>query len=271
MKKTIVFVHGMFQTSKSWDKWVEYFTQRGYNCVAPSWPGHEGEPAELRAHPHPDLGELSLDAVVSKIEEMISALPEKPIVIGHSVGGLIVQLLSNKAMISLGVPISSVAPNMMMSLDWDFFKNSISITNPLKGDKIFEMTPEGFHESFANTLSEAESKVEYEKSAVHDSRNVLRDSVLEAKVDLDLPHVPLLFISGEKDHIIPHELVEKNAKAYNKDGEGSMTTYRMFPNRSHYICGETGWQEVAEYIYGWLQQHEGESAYQSSSASGKEL
>lgn len=267
MQKTIVFVHGMFQNPKSWANWINYFTGRGYECVAPAWPYHEGEPAQLRANPDPKLGELSLDDIVQKIESVVSGLPEKPIVIGHSVGGLIVQLLANKNLISLGVPVSSVAPNAMLSFDWDFFKNSANITNPLKGDKPFPMTPEAFHGSFANSLSEEAAAREYEKTATHDSRNVLRDCVLHAKVDLELPHAPLLFIAGEEDKIIPHELVEKNSKAY-KD-ENSVTGFKLFTGRSHYICGEPGWQEVAEYVYNWLQQSEHELLHESDTTNAR--
>lgn len=90
--------------------------------------------------------------------------------------------------------------------------------------------------------------------ATHDSRNVLRDCMGEAgQIDLELAHAPLLLIGGEKDEIIPASLTEKNLKAY-KD-EGSVTAYKEFKGRSHYICGEPWWEEVAEYSYNWLQQH----------------
>ncbi len=252
MKKTIVFVHGMFQNPKSWTKWITFFEEKGYTCIAPAWPLHEGEPATLRQHPPSGLGELSLDEIVTKIESIVSSQSERPIVIGHSVGGLIVQLLSEKNLISGGVAIDSVAPNAMLSFDWGFFKNSLMITNPLKGDQPFLMDEKGFHESFANTLTMEQSNAAYQEYATNDSRNVLRDCMgSQGKVDLDLPHMPLLFIGGEKDQIIPPELNEKNAKAYTD--EVSITAFKEFANRSHYICGEPGWEEVASFIYEWLQ------------------
>src|SRR5438067_151132 len=88
MKNTIVFIHGMFQNPKSWEKWIAFFTEKGYNCLAPAWPLHEGEPAALRQNPPAGLGDLSLNDIVSRIEEFVLKLDEKPIVIGHSVGGL---------------------------------------------------------------------------------------------------------------------------------------------------------------------------------------
>ena len=139
----------------------------------------------------------------------------------------------------------------MFTFDWGFIKNSTLIINPIKGDKPFEMDDKTFHYSFANTMTIDESNEAWNKYATHDSRNVLRDCLGNAgKVDLDLPHNPLLFIGGEKDQIIPPDLNEKNAKA-NKD-KASISQFKEFPNRGHFICGQSGWEEVATYTYEWL-------------------
>ncbi len=249
--KTIVFVHGMFLNPKSWTRWISYFEERGYRCLALAWPLHEGEPSDLRANVPSGLGELSLNTIVDHISAIVSALPERPIVIGHSVGGLITQILASRGLIEAGVPISSVAPNAMLSFDWSFFKNSALITNPLKGDAPFPMTAEGFHENFANTISEEASNRAYEEYATHDSRNVLRDCMGKAgHIDLDQPHVPLLFISGEEDKIIPAKLDRKNAESYTD--ENSIAEYEEFPHRGHFICTQNGWEEVAERVAVWL-------------------
>jgi pimeloyl-ACP methyl ester carboxylesterase len=263
MKRTIVFIHGMFQNSGSWDKWVAYFTERGYNCVAPSWPDHQGEPATLRANPPATLGDLMLEDVITAMEQAVIAagggqveVKDKPIVIGHSVGGLLTQIFVNRNLASAGVPISSVAPNMMMTLDWPFFKNVAAITNPFKGDEPFKQTPESFHEAFCNTLDETAARHAYDETAIHDSRNVLRGCLGSAgQVDLEIPHAPLLFISGKEDQIVPTELVEKNSKAYSDDISGG-SFFKEFGNRSHFICGEPGWEEVAAYIHNWLESQE---------------
>jgi pimeloyl-ACP methyl ester carboxylesterase len=248
----IVFIHGMFQNAKSWSAWQSYFQARGFATSAPSWPYHEGEPAELRRHPPEGLGGLHLQKVIGQFAELVAALPEKPVLIGHSVGGLIVQELASLSLIKAGVCISSVAPNRMLAFDWGFFKNSVAITNPIAGDAPFTMTPEGFHGSFANTLSLDASDAAYERTATHDSRNVLRDCMLEdGKVDVDLPHPPLLFIAAEKDHIIPPELNAKNAKAYSD--KSSIVGFKEFPNRGHFICGEPNWEEVAAYSREWIE------------------
>src|ERR1700761_8284004 len=242
MKNTIVFIHGMFQNPKSWEKWIAYFNEKRYNCIAPAWPLHDGNPADLRNHPPAGLGDLHLQTIVDEMERVVSSLPEKPIVIGHSVGGLVTQLLTQKGLVDTGVPISSVAPNAMLAFDWGFMKNSALIANPFKGNEPFEMDLESFHGSFCNTMSMEATEKAYNETATHDSRNVLRDCMGEAgQIDTELPHAPLLFIGGVEDQIIPYELNERNAEAYSD--EVSISEFKAFEDRGHWICGQAGWEE----------------------------
>jgi pimeloyl-ACP methyl ester carboxylesterase len=249
MKTTLIFIHGMFQNAKSWDHWVTYFTEQGYHCIAESWPLHEGEPSDLRSTPPTNLGDLRLEEIINKYAKLVEETDPKAILIGHSVGGLIVQSLLNKGLGSAGVCVASVAPNKMLAFDWSFFKNSISIANPFKGDEPFFMTAEGFHGSFANTMSKEDSDMAYELTATHDSRNVLRDCMMEAgHIDLEKTDKPMLFIGGEKDQIIPYELNEKNAKAY-KEG---LAQFAKFDNKGHFICNEPGWLALLDYVSAWM-------------------
>lgn len=249
--KDIIFIHGMFQNPKSWRKWTDFFAAKGYNCIVPAWPLHAGEPAELRSNPPEGLGDLHLDDIILEIETLVLK-HDNPIVIGHSVGGLIVQLLINRGAAIAGIAIDSVAPNAMLDFDWGFFKNSALITNPFKGNEPFYMDEKSFHGSFANTLTEEASNMAFNEFATHDSRNVLRDCMGESgRLDLEISHPPLLLIAGEKDEIIPNTLSKKNFEAYTD--VNSITGFKEFPNRSHYICGEPGWEEVAEYCHNWLQ------------------
>ena len=242
----------MFQNPKSWTSWTAYFTDRGFNCIAPAWPFHDGEPVQLRSTIPSGLGELRLDETIASVKAAAAPFGNDLILIGHSVGGLIVQKLISEGIGSLGVAICSVAPNRMLSFDWGFFKNSASITNPLKGDAPFTMDADSFFANFANTMARTESDRAWAAYAVHDSRNVLRDCMGDTgKIDLEAPHAPLLLISADEDRIIPAGLVEKNAKAYTD--VGSLVDYREFTHRSHYICGEPAWQDVAGYIAQWIE------------------
>lgn len=254
MKPNIVFIHGMFLNPKSWDAWIGYFQELGYACEAPAWPLHEGDPAALRRNSPKELGELTLAQVYGHYKALLETRSEPPIVIGHSMGGLIVQKLAADGLIRLGVPICSVAPNKMLSLDWGFIRNSATITNPFAGSELFEMTKERFHLNFGNTMTEADSRAAWETYAVNESRQVLRDVLgSDADIDVDRPHVPFLFIGAEKDAIIPNTLVKRNSLAYTDDR--SHSEYREFSSRGHFICGQNGWEEVAESIANWLPGH----------------
>lgn len=254
MKPKIIFIHGMFLTAKSWEKWVTYFAALGYECEAVPWPLHDGEPSTLRSSIPEGLGKLSLSDLRDHYRAVLRRETEPPIIIGHSLGGLLVQMLAADKLIRAGVAICSVAPNRMLAFDWGFLRNSTAITNPFAGDEPYRMTPEGFHRNFANTLTEAQSDADYEKYAVHESRQVLRDIMGdEGKIDLGAPHVPLLFIGAQEDAIIPSQLVRRNAHAY-EDGR-SHHEYTDFSGRGHFICGEPGWEEVAERTANWLTGH----------------
>jgi pimeloyl-ACP methyl ester carboxylesterase len=230
---------------------VQYFEALGYRCMTPAWPMHEGDPAALRANPPAGLGDLGLEEIIRVMEGVIAGEPEPPILIGHSVGGLVVQVLVNRGLAAMGVCIGSVAPNRMLAFDWGFIKNAAFISNPLKGNEPFLTDLETFHASFCNTMNLDETKIAFERTATHDSRNVLRDCLGSAgQVDLEEPHVPLLFIGAGEDAIIPSDLVRKNAAAY-RASQG-MVNLRVFPGRGHFICGQPGWEAVAEFIAGWI-------------------
>lgn len=251
MSSSIIFIHGMFLNARSWEHWVPFFERRGFQCRAPSWPLHEGEPSELRASIPPGTGELSLNTVVSHFTDLVRAEIDPPILVGHSIGGLIVQKLVARGIAAAGVCISSVAPNALLSLDWNFLKNTLQISNPVKGDAPFEMTEEGFHANFGNMMTKEESREAYARYVVHESRNVLRDAIGKAgHIELDQPHAPLLFIAAEKDQIIPDTLNKKNADAYSD--KKSITAFKEFRGRGHFICGQPGWEEVADYTANWI-------------------
>lgn len=251
MKTPIIFIHGMFLNGKSWANWIRFFEQRGYPCSAPSWPFHEGEPSELRDGPPASLGGLSMEEVIRHYSAIIARMPDKPILIGHSLGGLIAQELMGRHRAAAAVAICSVAPNAMASCDWGFLRNVASIANPFAGDSLSRMTAEKFHAAFANTLEREESDRLFEQFAVHESRNVLRDAFGDdGQLDVELPHAPLLIVAAQEDEIVPDSLGRRNAEAY-EDGQ-SVTAFLEFPKRGHLICGQPGWEEVASAIADWL-------------------
>lgn len=252
MGREIVFVHGMFMTPKSWEGWSRFFAARGHRCHAPAWPFHDGDPAALRAAAPAGLGKLTLGEVVASVAKTIEALPEKPVVIGHSMGGLVAQRLVAQGLVKAGVCVDSAAPKGVMALSWSFLKSNLPVVNPFAGDAPFVMSPEHFQYTFCNTVSLDEARAVHEAFVVPESRNVARSSSgADGAVDFSRPHAPLLFIAGELDHIIPAALNKKNHAAY-RDA-ASRCDYREFPGRTHFICGQQGWEEVATFAAEWIE------------------
>ena len=254
MAHDLVFIHGMFMNPRSWAGWVEHFSTRGYRCHSPAWPGHEGEPAALRASPPEVLRKLTLGDVTRAHRELLDTLPAKPVLIGHSMGGLVAQRLLHEGRARAAVAIDSAPPKGVVALKWSFLKANLPVVNPLAGDAPFQFTLEQFHYAFCNTLTLDEARPIFEAFVVPEGRNVARSaSGPDGTIDFAKPHEPLLFIGGERDHIVPWELNEKNFKAYTH--AGSTREFKLFPGRDHFLCGNVGWQEVAGFAHEWLTKH----------------
>jgi len=249
--KTIVFVHGLFVTNESWKEWEAFFQERGYTTYAPANPGHEGTASELRNNAPDSLGYVTFSDVVGKMEAFIQTLPEKPILIGHSMGALVAQKLVEKEMAEAAVVISSAPPKGVITLKPSFAKSNLGLLNPFKGNSVFYPTKKWFHYAFTNTLSREESDKIFDEFVVPESRNIPRETLKKAgKIDFKKPHAPMLFVSGKEDHITPASLNKTNFKRY-KD-ENSVREHKIFEGRDHFIAGEEGWEEVANYVYNWL-------------------
>src|ERR1700722_12456050 len=131
-KSQIIFIHGMFVTNKCWDNWLPYFEDKGYGCFAPAWPFKDDTPENLRKK-HPDFegeGHVHLKDVVARYEKFIVSLQNPPILIGHSMGALVVQLLLNNGLGSAGVVIDSAPPQGVLSTEFSLFKANWPVLNP---------------------------------------------------------------------------------------------------------------------------------------------
>lgn len=252
--KTVVFIHGMYMTSLCWEQWTAHFQAKGYQYAAPNWPGRERPIAKLRQdHPDPQLGRLTLTHVVDYFTDVIHKLDEKPIIIGHSMGGLVVQLLLQKDLASAGVAIDSAPPMGVFTTKWSFLKSNWPHITPFAAQsKPIEMTFPRFQYTFVHTLPLVEQQAAYEKYVVPESRRVPRES-LTAKIDFKKPHPPLLLIAGAEDHIIPASLNKSNYARYK--ASPSKTDFKEFAGRTHFIIGQKNWEEVADYIIDWLAQN----------------
>jgi pimeloyl-ACP methyl ester carboxylesterase len=250
--KNIVFIHGMFMNKECSNNWKNYFESKGYNCIAPSWIGHEGTPVELRAkHPAKELENLSLADIVNQFEKLIKELDSAPAIIGHSMGGLATQILINRGLGACGVAIDPAPPAGVFTTEWSFLKANFPVINPFKGNKPDLISFTRFQYAFVNDLPESFQRTAYETYVVPESRNVLRSSTgIAGKVDFRKEHNPLLIIAGGNDHIIPPSLNKSNFKKYRN--KNSRTDFREFPGRTHFIIGQENWQEVAEFVNDWI-------------------
>lgn len=246
---TIVFIHGMLVGPACWKGWVRYFEAAGYRCHALAWPHHEGDPAELRRqHPNPELGRLTLPDVLAHCERYIAALDERPMLIGHSMGGNIVQLLLQKGLGKAGVAIDSAPAAGVFVLSWSLIRSSLPL---LFGNKHapYLMTIDQWRYAFTNALSVPEQEATYQEQLVPESRMIIQ-TASAAKVDFKKARPPLLFIAGGADHFIPPALNLANQRKYQQSS--AVTDYKEFPGRCHYTLGQPGWEEVADYALAWL-------------------
>jgi pimeloyl-ACP methyl ester carboxylesterase len=249
--KTIIFIHGLFVNNTSWAQWKKYFEAKGYTVHTPANPGHEGNPANLRKNIHADLTKTGFEDVVNNIIKLIDTLPEKPIVVGHSLAGLVVQKLIELDKAEAGISIDGAPPKNILA-PFSTVKIVLPVVNPFKGSSAFIGSKEWYHRAFFNNYSRQESDALYETVAVPESRKIARDTLLKssAKIDFKKAHNPILFIGGGHDNIFPWTFSQKIANSY-KD-KNSISDFKKFEGRSHFICGEKNWEEVAEYILNWL-------------------
>lgn len=250
--KTIVFIHGLFTKGESWDNWVTFFESEGFKCYTPSYPYREGKVADLRKQLHPKLKNLNFSQVRDSLVEFIKTLPEKPIVIGHSMGGLLVQKMVEMDLAVAGIAICSSPPKGIFSFEWSFLKNAFPIINPFKGNQPFLPSVRWFQRALCNHLSLEQAQIEYDSKVIPDSRNIAREIVLtkQGKINFKISHKPILIIAAEKDTIIPASLNWKNFEAYLK--YNPKVSFKIFTNRTHFILKQEGWEDVALHVKEWI-------------------
>ncbi len=252
--KNIVFVTGAFVNSSSWDDWRLYFEGKGYQTIAPAWPFKNASTSELRRRqPHDtDLARLTLNEVIDHYIKAVKSFPEKPIIIGHSLGGLMTQIIVNRDLAAAGVAIHPVPPLGVFPYEFSFLKagwKALGLFSSLK--KTYLMSFKDWQYAFVNGMALQDQLDAYEKYTIPESKTVARGGLTSAaKVDFKKPHPPLLITSGSEDTIIPVHLNVRNYKRYVPNG--SVLDYKEFPGRNHFVLGQPTWKEDADYIIEWL-------------------
>jgi pimeloyl-ACP methyl ester carboxylesterase len=258
---TIVLIHGFWVTPRSWEHWKTHYEARGFRVLTPTYPGFEVEVEALNADPTP-IAEVTLPQIVEHMSEVVSALDTPPVLIGHSAGGTITQLLLDRGLGAVAVVLNSaptegvkVLPLSQLRSTWTAFKN------PANRHRAVPLSEEQWHYAFTNTFDEEESRQLYRRYHIPASGRILWNSVLanfmpgpqDAHVDYaNAARPPLLFVSGSEDHIMPPSIQQSNLAHYSGD---TVTEIREYSGYPHLLPAAPGWEQIADDVLDWALDH----------------
>jgi pimeloyl-ACP methyl ester carboxylesterase len=254
---TIVLIHGLWMTPLSWEHWIARYEAAGHRVLAPAWPGFDRDIEDVRRDTTPYEG-LGITEIADHYASVIGALDAPPIIMGHSFGGLITQILLDRGYGAAGVAIHPAGPKGILALPLSTFRVVWPVlNNPANKNKAKALTAKQFHYAFGNTLSEPESNAAYERYAVPGPGRPLFQAGLAnfnpkaaSKVNFSNDtRAPLLIVGGSVDHVVPAKTTRTNFKLYHKSK--AISEYKEFPGRSHFTVGQDGWEEVADYAVNW--------------------
>ena len=248
----VVLIHGLWVLPSSWADWVDLFKQAGYAPLTPDWPDDPETVAEARAHPEV-LAKKTLNQVAGHTTEIINALDKKPVVMGHSTGGLVAQMLAGLGLSAATVAIDPGVFRGVLPLPVSVLKGvGPFLVNPLTRGRAITLTFDQFKYGWANALDEKEAKELYDTYHVAGSGialvqmgNANLNPWTEAKVNTKNPdRGPLLIIDGEKDHTVPWAIA--NAAYKRQRRNPAVTKIVRIPNRGHSLTIDHGWRDVAQ-------------------------
>jgi pimeloyl-ACP methyl ester carboxylesterase len=253
MADTILMIHGMWSSGWYWENYVGFFESQGYRCVTPTLLYHDISPGE---DPDPRLGSTGILDYVKHLEREIGK-PHTPILMGHSMGGLLAQILAARGLAKALVLLAPAPPRGIFPLTFSVLRCFI---RPLfrygfwrKHHRI------SFKKSvyaILHLLPPDDQKAIYEKMVFESGRAAAEiglwwaDRGKATQVDERMVTCPVMVIAGKKDRITPEKVVRKVAKKYD-----ALDHYRVFENNAHWLIGEPGWEEIAKYISDWLKKN----------------
>jgi non-heme chloroperoxidase len=253
MSERIMMIHGMWGGDWVWDNYKKFFESKGYRCITPTLRYHD---KKYKDDPNNQIGTTSLFDYVEDLEKEIYKLDQKPILMGHSMGGLLAQILGSRGLAKALVLLTPAPPKGIFALKPSVIKSFWSVT----------MRPGFWRKPMLQTFNEAvyammqlipveDRKEIYERLVPESGRAAseigywILDRKNASSVDSAKITCPTLVISGGQDKITPSSVVRKVADKYN-----AVTTFKEFSNHAHWVIGEPGWNEIAEYSSDWLNQ-----------------
>jgi pimeloyl-ACP methyl ester carboxylesterase len=267
----IVLIHGLWLTPRSWEGWKARFEQRGHRVLAPAWPRMQGEVEDLRRDPSV-LDGLGVAEIVDHYAGIVRGLDRPPVIMGHSFGGLVTELLLDRGLGAAAVAISPAQVRGLLRLPPAQLRSSFPVlANPANRNGTVELTPKQFHYAFTNTMGEDEAKAAYDRYEVPGPGRVLFQAAFAnfnpraaTKVDFhkdDRP--PLLVIGNDQDHTVPASVSREVAKRLG--GSKAVVDYKEFAGRPHFTVGAPGWEAVADYALDWADRQTGAPAETTAS------
>ena len=245
-------------TPRSWEHFLGFYQSHGYRVHAPAWPGMKGEVEEVRRDPS-SLAGIGVTEIVNHYDKFIRTLDEPPILVGHSFGGLAVQILLDRGLGAVGVAIDPAPPKGVVRLPWAAIRAAGPVlSNPLNVWRTVALTFAQFRYVFANVMSDEEAHAAYERYAVPGPGRPVFQAALAnlngwgrvTRVDYrNNDRAPLLLIAGSNDHQVPASVVGDTFRKY--EHSEAVTDFKQFAGRSHLLIAQAGWQEVAAYALSW--------------------
>jgi pimeloyl-ACP methyl ester carboxylesterase len=253
----IVLIHGLWLTARSWEGWKERFEGRGHQVLAPAWPRMQGDVEDIRRDPSPLKG-LGVTEIADHYAGIVRGLERPPIVMGHSFGGLITELLLDRGLGAAGVALSPAPVKGVLRLPPAQLRSAFPVLgNPLNRKRTVELTPKQFRYAFTNTMSEDEARAAYDRYQIPGPGRVIFQAGFAnfnpkaaTKVDFHKDdRAPLLVVGNGEDHTVPASVSKEAAKRLGKSK--AVVEYKEFPGRPHFTAGAPGWEDVADHALDW--------------------
>ena len=250
MSRQALFIHGTWLTPLIWSRFRRRFEACGYSCSAPAWPLLAADPAGQRSQPPRATASLGIAAILAHYAGQIGDLAQPPLLIGHDLGGLLVQLLLDRGLGCAGIAIAPPAHGGLEGLRG----SGPCLLRQALWRGVLHMSPQHFARSMAQTLTPERQAAAYARHIVSAPGRVFFDNALGigSRIDFGNPdRPPLLLIAAGADRSVRPAAV---AAAYRRHrGSTAVTTFKHFSGYSHWLIAEPGWETIADYCIEWAQ------------------